>query len=155
MRCLSEKTCNVLYLHHQLSDGADILQFRSTSEYFETVKYELQTLFHVRVTSWFRSNFKTLPVVWHCQPELTGAGFGRCHQVSANWSPSWRLRSTSVLFWCKSILKYFNKKIHGRLGVSLDVPLKNLIYRHSFHWDSQPPSWIEWCVLIIEYTFVV
>ena len=42
---------NVVYLQHQLSDGADILQFRSTSEYFETVKYELQTLFHVRVTA--------------------------------------------------------------------------------------------------------
>ena len=41
----------MLYLHHQLPDGADILQFRSTSEYFETVEYELQTPFHVRVTS--------------------------------------------------------------------------------------------------------
>ena len=137
----------MLYLHHQLSDGADILQSRSTSEYFETVKYELQTSFHVRVTPWIRSKFETLVVVWHCQTELTDARFCRCHQVSANWPPSWRLRSTSVLFWCKIILKYFNKKNTRTSGSASGHLLhKNLIFCNSFHWDSQPPPWIEWNV---------
>ena len=142
--CSTTEKYQMHYLHHQLSDGADILQFRSTSEYFETVEYELQTPFHVRVTSWFRSKFETLAVVWHCLPELTGAEFCRCHQVSANWSPSWRLRSTSVLFWCKIILKYFNKKItRTSAKASGHLLQKNLIFCDSFHWDSQPPSWIE------------
>ena len=148
-KCVSDKTYHRVYLQHQLSDGADILQFRSTNEYFETVEYELQTLFHVRVTVWFHSNFETLIVVWHCPQELTGAGFCRSHQVSANWSPSWRLRLTSVLFWCKSILKYFNKKITRASGsASRHLLQKILICRYSFHWDSQPPPWIEWYYLL-------
>ena len=36
------KIPNVLYLRHQLSDGADIWQSCSTDEYFETVEYEPQ-----------------------------------------------------------------------------------------------------------------
>ena len=39
---------NVMYLHHQWSDGAHTLQFCSTSEYFETIEYELQRLLGAR-----------------------------------------------------------------------------------------------------------
>ena len=41
---------NLVYLHHQCSDEADILQFVSTHEYFETVEYELHSRIGVRDT---------------------------------------------------------------------------------------------------------
>ena len=143
--CSATKIYQMPYLHHQVSDGADILQFDSTNEYFETVKYELQTPFHVRVTPWFHQNFKTPSSVRYCAQELTGPRICRCRQLSANWSPLSRLRSTSVFFWRKSTLKYFNKKnTRASRWVSGHLPKKNPNFRDSFHWDSQPPSWIEW-----------
>ena len=38
----------LMYLHLQLSDGADTLQFDSTGKYYKTVEYELQRLTELR-----------------------------------------------------------------------------------------------------------
>ena len=43
----------VVYLHHQWSDGADTLQFCSTGEYSETLEYEVQRPLGVRENLWF------------------------------------------------------------------------------------------------------
>ena len=51
----------MLYLHHQWSDEAHILQSCSTNQYFKTVEYEAPTPFGYRVKVTLLPNCRILP----------------------------------------------------------------------------------------------
>ena len=57
----TKRKYKLVYLRHQWSDDADILQSCSTDEYFETVEYEPQRPLGYRDSSWFGSDLELEP----------------------------------------------------------------------------------------------
>ena len=48
----NHENIKLIYLHHQWSDRADILQFDSTGGYFKTVEYERERTIELRDNTW-------------------------------------------------------------------------------------------------------
>ena len=152
----STKIINLLYLCHQWSDEANILQSCSTGEYFETVEYEPQRPLGYRDSLWFGSDLELEPT-WDSGSECEFfSDFARIFNFRwfvLHHNPSESLRSFST-YWFHVYTLWENLQ---------EVDLTRLESRKYKNWKKVRifaemggrPTWRAWKVLGFSTWFLI